>query len=269
MNPRVLMGVPDYFGIKYEINPWMEIQNAVEESLALSQWDKVFNKLLDLKVDVELIPTHPDIPDMIFTANGGLIDGSSAVIPNFRFDERKPEQKYFEKWFDENGFKNYKLDSSINFEGEGDCLVYKDLLIGGWGERAKTPFRTDQAAYEYISKWLDKEVVTLKLINPYHYHLDTCFLPLDDAVVYYPKAFDDPSLKKIKDLKGEKFELNQDEANCFSANSYLVGQTVIGNIQSKRLQDFLESHGHKVFHVDTSEFIKAGGSVKCLILNLN
>src|SRR5437870_5212213 len=104
MSKHVLMCRPDYFDIEYEINPWMDTANKVDHLLTEQQWFQIHEIYRSLGWAVEEIPPVPKLPDMVFTANGGLVIDGKVMLPRFRNPERQPETPKFEAWFTDYGF---------------------------------------------------------------------------------------------------------------------------------------------------------------------
>lgn len=254
MNKSILLCEPKYFEISYEINPWMDIDNGVNHQLAVEQWHNFHNKLKEF-IQVELIDPRPDLPDMVFTANAGLplLDSNKVVLSNFTHGVRKGEEVWFRKWFLENGFE--VVDSDVNFEGAGDALYLKDQLITGYG------FRSKYSAL--ISR------IGVKLLDPRFYHLDTCFCPLRDHYLIYEKAFSSESVLLLKNLNlGEPIPVDEDEALRFACNAVVVNNAVfIPNGCPKTVAN-LQQLNYDVFQFEMSEFMKSGGSCKCLTLQI-
>lgn len=265
MGHRVLMAKPAHYGIQYVINPWMNLNDQPDPLLSAVQWRQLVKIYENLGVVIEFIPPQPKLPDLVFTANAGLINEGSVVLSSFKYPERQGEEPHFESWFLNEGFQLVRLEPNLTFEGEGDCLKFKDKLLCGFG------IRTKLASLINLANLLGKEVVFLELINPYFYHLDTCLLPLEaaEAIVFYPGAFSNQAAKRLLDLKGKFYTLSEAEAADFSANSMVIDNKIIGPISSPALREFLEKLGYEVVYVKTSEFIKSGGSAKCLTLRLN
>ncbi len=263
---KLLMCSPEFYGIEYEINPWMDLDIEADLAIARRQWDGLYNVLTkDMKVCVELITPMEGSPDMVFTANGGLISGSQFVSANFRYKERKREENYFLEWFKSCGYSVVKLPGNIVFEGEGDMLSAGDTFFAGYR------FRSDIVSHEWISRKLGVEVLSLELINPRFYHLDTCFCPLPGGeIVYYPGAFDSYAVSVIEDRfdQPKQIKVNKREAGLFACNAVPFEDMVVVNAGCDELKKELERHGYKVFQTELSEFIKSGGSAKCLTLRI-
>ncbi|MEM7593069.1 MAG: TIGR00300 family protein [Cyanobacteria bacterium P01_A01_bin.83] len=265
---RILMCAPDHYDVDYVINPWMEgnIHKSSREK-AVEQWSKL-NFVLKEIAQVDLVEGQPGVPDMVFTANAGLVLGDNAVLSRFYHPERQGEEPYFKKWFEDNGFKVFELPPDLPFEGAGDALLDREgrWLWAGYG------FRSELDSHPYIAKWLDIEVLSLRLIDDRFYHLDTCFCPLTGGyLLYYPGAFDSYSNHVIESRvpEAKRIAIAEADAINFACNSVNVGQTVVMNKASDSLKASLTDAGFNVRETPLTEFLKAGGAAKCLTLRIN
>lgn len=265
---RYLMCAPTYFDVAYVINPWMQ-GNVGEASAdrAAGQWQALHDAIAR-EAKVELVRAQPGLPDLPFTANASLILDDTVVLSRFLYPERQGEEIHFERWFYDRGFAVLKLPSTIPFEGAGDALLDRrqPILWMGHGHRSSL-----QSA-RYIARWLDIEVLTLKLADARFYHLDTCFCPLEGGyLMYYPPGFDAASQSLIAKRVPEalRIPVAEEDALHFACNSVNIGKTVILNRAGEELQAKLGRVGFKVVESPLDEFMKAGGSAKCLTLRLN
>lgn len=260
---RLLLCPPDHYGIRYEINPWMSRKVDAVQPLAVAQWQQLVDTLKELECQIELIHPQPDWPDMVFTANGGLVIGDRFIRANVRHVERAGEAPWFEQWFRELGLHVITLPSNLVFEGEGDALFCGDTLF------CAHPFRTDQAAHLALSELLGCRIISLKLVDARFYHLDTCFCPLSDgALVWYPPAFDPASRDLIDANMVDRIEVTAEEAASFACNAIVVGEHVVIPEGCPRLSAGLHDRGLTTHSVPMTEFIKSGGACKCLVLQL-
>jgi N-dimethylarginine dimethylaminohydrolase len=267
MNQRFLMCRPQYFDVSYIINPWMANNlHQVSHSQACSQWNTLFGLMQD-GASVELIEPEPNLPDMPFTANAGLVVGTTVLLSSFRHAERQTEERHFERWFRDHGFTVHKLPREIPFEGAGDALLdrARGCIWMGYGHRSA------RAAGTYIEKLFCLEVIPLELTDPRFYHLDTCFCPLPGGrVMYYPAAFGAASqeLLKRKVLAEDAILVDEEDAKKFACNAVSMGDKVILNGVSDLLRERLERTGFQAAQAPLSEFLRAGGASKCLTLRL-
>lgn len=265
---RILMCAPDHYDVDYVINPWMEGNvHKSSRDRAVEQWDKLYHVLQGL-AKVDLITPQKGVPDMVFTANAGLVLGDRAVVSRFYHPERQGEEPYFKQWFADNGFTVYELPRDLPFEGAGDALLDREglWLWAGYG------FRSELDSHSYLAKWLDIEVLSLRLIDDRFYHLDTCFCPLIGGyLLYYPGAFDSYSNHLIeKRVPAEKrIAIQEADAINFACNSVNVEQNVVMNKASDSLKKHLIDAGFNVIETPLTEFLKAGGAAKCLTLRIN
>ncbi len=257
---------PDYYGIKYEINPWMNMSVQADNKKANIQWENLYDILSNqIGADVKLVEPKEDVPDMVFTANAAVMYGNKAIISRFRYKERQPEEKYFADWFKNNGYEVVTMPDSISFEGAGDALYLNNILFSGYVPR------TDITAHTWISELLKIEVISLELVNKNFYHVDTCFCPLEDGyLIYYPNAFDKYGNQVIERYVPEEKRIivNEEEASYFTCNAVNVGKNVVTNLTTKRFSKLLKEKRFNHIQTDMSEYMKAGGACKCLTLKI-
>ncbi|MGA7964957.1 MAG: arginine deiminase-related protein [Gammaproteobacteria bacterium] len=266
---RVLMCAPDFFTVDYAINPWMVAgEGAVSTRLAMTQWKTLHDALVEV-AEVALLPPVDGLPDMVFTANAGVVYGKRAIVSRFEFDERRGEEVHFRRWFENHGFEIVDWPEDLIFEGAGDALVDRGgpRVWAGYGQR------TEQAAHEELAKFYpDRELISMRLVDPRFYHIDTCLQPLEGGyLLYYPAAFDDTGRAEIERRvpADKRIAVSTEEAGAFACNAINLDNHIALNRPSSRLQGALESAGFRVTGLDLSEFLKSGGSSKCLVLRLD
>jgi len=262
---RILMCPPHHYEVDYVINPWME-GNIHRSSFdkAKQQWGQL-HETIQQYAQVELVEPQKGWPDMVFTANAGLVLDKTAVLSRFFHPERQGEEPHFHQWFEDNGFTVHTLPESLPFEGAGDALLDRagGCLWAGYG------FRSELDAHPYLAKWLGVEVLSLRLVDPRFYHLDTCFCPLSDGyLLYYPPAFDTYSnhLIEMRVPSEKRIAVDEVDAVRFGCNSVNIDRTIIMNAASDPLKQMLAQHGFTVVETPLTEFLKAGGAAKCLTL---
>ena len=259
---RLLMARPDFFRIDYEINPWMDVDNPVEPGLASQQWAAIRQIYDDLGWSIELIDPDPDWPDLVFTANGGLVIGQKALVANFRHPDRRGETALFGDWFRSRRFDTHQ--ARYNFEGEGDALVWNDLILAGY------PWRSDAAGHPHLARLFDREVLSLQLADARFYHLDTCLTPIDDqTVAIYKPAFSRQAYRQLKDRVPDLIEVAATDAESYGLNAISDGRNIILAAEADGLVELYRSRGLTVWPSPISEFKKSGGGVKCLTLELH
>ena len=264
---KILMCPPDYFTVDYVINPWMAgHEDLMSLEKAQDQWQQLHNVVSNY-ADIVTIDPHPDLPDMVFTANAGVVYGDKAIASHFMPMERRAEEPIFKQWFRDNNFDLLDLDEKIGFEGAGDCLLDRGgrWLWTGFG------FRTEIEAHAEIEKFFDIELVSILLIDERFYHIDTCFCPLTGGyLMYHPPAFDYDSRIAIesKISPNKRIVVDTIDAGNFACNAINIDDTVILHKASDPLKARLKQAGFDVHECELSEFLKAGGSAKCLTLKL-
>lgn len=264
---RFLMCAPTHYDVDYVINPWMEGNvHKSSRDRAVDQWQKLYAVIKDRAI-VDLVAPQKGWPDMVFTANAGLLLGDTVVLSRFFHKERQGEEPHFKDWFKEQGYTVHELPKDLPFEGAGDALLDREgrWLWAGYG------FRSELDSHPYLAKWLDIEVLSLRLMDERFYHLDTCFCPLSGGyLLYYPPAFDAYSNRLIEmRVPAEKrIAIEEPDAINFACNAVNINQTVIMNQASESLRQRLESLGFEVVETPLTEFLKAGGAAKCLTLRV-
>jgi N-dimethylarginine dimethylaminohydrolase len=261
---HILMCPPEYFGIHYEINPWMRRQRPADPVAADRQWRELHAILVQLGAEVSLLTPQPGLPDLVFTANAAMMYGRHALLSRFRHPERQGEEPVNAAWLTEHGFVVDRLPQGMYFEGAGDALFCGPTLFAGYR------IRSDVRAAHYVAQQAGCPAVPLELVDPYYYHLDTCFCPLADGLVlYHPPAFDGYAQKVLREAISDRIEVRPDEARSFACNAVVVGTSVITNIGCPDLHRRLRATGFEPIETPLSEFVKAGGSAKCLTLRLD
>lgn len=261
-----LMCPPDYFGVFYEINPWMHQENRPDSELAMEQWQNLVANLRRAGATVETIEPVEGLPDMVFVANAGLVDGRRMVLSRFRHPERQPESTYTSQWFQAHGRKVAELvgEGNTYFEGCGDAFPYGGSLLAAYG------FRSDRSAHAILSRLLGVTVHSIRLVDERFYHLDISFSPLDHRhAIINPAAWNRASNAIIAEVVPEPLVLELDEALSFCANCVVVGKIIIMPACPPRVGRILERWGYDVCVSPVSEFLKAGGAVRCLTLPLD
>lgn len=258
---------PDHYDVDYVINPWMEGNiHKSSRDRAVEQWQGLHHILKEHAI-VDLVTPEKGWPDMVFTANAGLVLGDTVVLSRFLHKERQGEEPYFKQWFEANGYTVNELPKDLPFEGAGDALLDREgrWLWAGYG------FRSELDSHPYLAKWLDIEVLSLRLIDERFYHLDTCFCPLANGyLLYYPGAFDSYSnrLIEIRVAPEKRIAIAEADAVNFACNAVNVDSIVIMNKASDALKSRLAEVGFQVLETPLTEFLKAGGAAKCLTLRV-
>jgi N-dimethylarginine dimethylaminohydrolase len=267
---RYLMCRPEHFTVSYSINPWMQPSNPTDTGLALRQWQRLYDTYVELGHEVHLIDPVPGLPDMVYTANGGFVIDGVAYGARFRFPERMPEGPAFMQWFGDNGFEVVE-PTEVN-EGEGDFLLVGDTILAGTG------FRSTDDSHRELADVFGKEVVTLTLVDPRFYHLDTAVSVLDPVqgpggvahanIAYLPGAFDRQSQAILAERYPDAIRVADADGAVFGLNSASDGRNVVISPRATGFEAQLRERGYNPVLVDLSELLLGGGGIKCCTLEL-
>ena len=263
-----LMCPPEYFNVAYIINPWMHGNlKRIDNAVAKQQWRALYDALTD-RATVRLVQPQPSSPDMVFTANAGLVKGRKFVASRFRYPERQYEEPYFADWFMDRGYEVSLMPRDCPFEGAGDALFDRGsgVLWMAHGHRSI------EGARKVLEDRLEVDIALLKLVDSRFYHLDTCLCPLEGGhLLFYPAAFDADSLAEIERRvpAARRIAVGEEDALAFACNAVGIDRTVVVNRATPALVRALAEQGFDVVQSPLSEFMKAGGSAKCLTLRLD
>ncbi len=261
---RYLMCPPEHFGVLYEINPWMHHEVQVDPIQAGQQWESLVECLRTAGAEIELLEPRKDLPDLVFTANAGLVNGRQFIPARFRHPERQGETPHDIAWFEERGYDVAELPDEVTHEGAGDALPFGGGLVSGYR------FRSDAASHAYVSRLAGVAVRSVELVDERLYHLDLTFCPLDERrAIVAPMGWDVYGTKVMSALVPEPLVLDDDEALAFCANSVVVGTNVVMPSCPPRVGRILERWGFSVAECPVDEFLKAGGGCRCLTLALD
>ena len=261
----VLMCRPEHFTVVYRINPWMNPAEPTDTSLALTQWQALYETYVGLGFDVQLIDPVEGLPDMVYAANGGFVIDGIAYGAKFTHPERQPEGPAYMDWFREAGF-DVRVPEEIN-EGEGDFLLVGETILAGTG------FRSDSLSHVELGRIAGREIVTLRLVDPSFYHLDTAIAVLDptpgqEHIAYLPGAFDEASVSVLRERYPDAIIVNETDAAVLGLNSFSDGHNVVIASRAADFERQLREHGYNPIGVDLSELLRGGGGVKCCTLEL-
>ncbi len=255
---------PEHYGVLYEINPWMHKEVRVDLDRAREQWEGLARSLQQAGAQVDVLEPREDLPDLVFTANAGIVNGTQYVPARFRHPERRREVDHDVAWFRANGFHVDELPQGVCHEGAGDALPFGGVLVSAYR------FRSDAASHAYLSRLTGAAVRSVELVDERFYHLDLTFCPLDDRrAMVAPTGWDGYARTVMGALVPEPLVLDEHEAVSFCANSVVVGSSVHMPACPPRVGRQLEAWGFDVVVCDVGEFLKAGGGCRCLTLALD
>jgi len=276
--PQVLVCPPNYFfaaeeKINYKINPWMKHGTLINLKRAMAQWMVLCNELEKAGCVLNKISPQQGLSDFVFTANHAFVSDGTALLSRFRHNERRQEEPHIKQWF----LNRYAralicriafMPDDFSFEGQGDAFLMRNIIFAGYGDRKH--FRTDKESHDILRAVFGKEVVSLRLIEPRFYHLDTCFRPINTEVaIYVPDAFDTDSRYSIEKHVPSPLPISKRDALKFICNAIPIGKRIIfGAEPSVKLAKELFSLGFTIVVTELDEFFKVGGSAQCLVLFL-
>jgi N-dimethylarginine dimethylaminohydrolase len=263
---RYLMCPPRYFTVSYTINPWMDPSRPVDTARAMAQWLALADTYRAFGHTVELIEPEPGLPDMVFAANAATVIDGVVLGARFRHAQRTAEAEHYRRWFRTCGAREVVMPEAVN-EGEGDLAWTGSVLLAASG------FRTEPAAHAEAQELLGVPVVSLRLVDPYYYHLDTCLLVLDDTpagplIAYYPEAFSAGSQRVLARLFPDAVLASAADAVCLGLNGVSDGRSAVLPLEAVDLGGALAARGFEPVFVDVSELRRAGGGPKCCTLEL-
>ena len=255
------MTPPSYFAVEYAINPWMDTSTPVDTAVAVRQWERLLDVYRSLGHTVELVDPVAGLPDMVYAANGGLIVDGKAVVARFAYPQRAARPSPTPQWMTDHGFE--PLHTKHVNEGQGDLLVVGSTVLAGYG------FRTDRRAHDEVARILGMPVMSLELVDPRFYHLDTALAVLDDdTIAYYPPAFSAAARARLQDLFPDAIEVASADAYVLGLNAVSDGLHVVLPAAATGFANQLVEAGFEPIGVDLSELLKGGGSVKCCTLEV-
>jgi N-dimethylarginine dimethylaminohydrolase len=274
---RFLMCRPEHFAVNYTINPWMDPASwACDERAHLAaarEWRALYQRLVELDASVEFVPPEPGIPDLVFTANAGVVLNRQVLLARFRHPERRREEPHFEAAFralQARGLldSRVKLPGDVVLEGAGDCVfdATRALFWMGYGPRS------DAAASHVVADMFGHEVIALELADARFYHMDTALCPLSGGeVMYLPHAFTPAGLAIIHErvAPADRLELALEDGCRLAANGVCIGRNIIISGAGDRLRKDIEARGYRVLDTPLPSFLRSGGSAFCLTLRLD
>lgn len=261
---RFVMTAPTHFAVQYAINPWMDPTIGVDVGRAVAQWEGLWRTYTELGHTVELVDPVPGLPDMVYAANGGLVVNGHAIVANFTHPERAAEADAYSAWMGEAGLEPRR--TRHHNEGQGDLLVAGTMVLAGHG------FRTDRRAHDEIAEITGLKVLSLELIDPRFYHLDTALTVLTDGpcplIAYYPPAFSDGALALLRSHFPDALTVGTADAFVLGLNAVSDGRHVLLPAAATGFAEQLRDAGFRPIGIELSELLKGGGSVKCCTLEV-
>ncbi len=270
MAKRVLLCAPTYFDVVDRKNPYMSGDSPVDRAKARAEWQGLCAALEKSECEIETIDPVPNLEDMVFAANQVFVGykegiGKFIVPSRMVYPSRQREVPFYEDWFRKRGYKVIDLElGDDRLEGHGDLLWHPDgsRIYAGYG------FRSTRGGVEKFATAMSKmgiPVVPLELVDPFCYHLDTCFCPLNnEAVLICPSAYSADALESLPKFWKRIHKISAEEAHRFIGNGIVANGNYLTPYLTPNLQTILEREGLTPLVVETTEFEKAGGSLFCM-----
>lgn len=262
MNKHLLVSDANNFKIAYEINPYMHQSDQPDLQKVVQQHQAILQAHRDAGRTLEYLPSAPECPDMVYTANSSLTRGNKVVLSKFP-PERQPETPHYRKWFNDHGWE--VIEPPYLFSGQGDALPLGNRVLMGAG------WRTDPRMHTFIAEQLGYEVISVQTLSDRWYDLDLAVSILrEDLIAFCPEAFDEQSIQKLKAIPGVNYIIvSLDEAQKFGCNLVSDGTTVVMGNDAPELAAAIEAHGLKTIRCATDQLAKGGGAIRCTSLALD
>jgi len=276
--PQLLMSPPDFFEVAYTINPWMNPEQWSLDSKrllrdALAGWNALRATYEALGARVLVKPAAKGWPDLVFTANCAVVLDGKAILARYLKYERAGEELHGQRMFDQLKARGeidavYRTPEGVYFEGAGDAIYdpLRKLMWMGWGQRSS------RAAHHTVEQVFGIPTLSLELVDPHFYHLDTAFCLLSGGeILYHPAAFTAEGREQIRALVAadKLIEAPQEDADHLAVNSVCIGREIVMCYCSQALRQRLEQRGYRVHVVPLGAFNRSGGAAYCLTLKLN
>ncbi len=257
---------PEHFAVQYAINPWMDPNTPVDTELAVKQWERLRETYLSLGHTVHLLDPRPGLPDMVYAANGAFVIDGTVYGARFAYPQRAAEAAAHQQFYDGGGWR--LVAPTQTNEGEGDFAylpgAHGGLILAGYG------FRTERAAHAEVQEVFGRPAVSLHLVDPRFYHLDTALAALDDAsVAYFPGALSGSSQRVLRRLFPDALLADEADALAFGLNLVSDGAHVVLPAEAGAFAAKLRAAGYTPVGVELAELRKGGGSVKCCTAELH
>ena len=282
-----LMNFPFTFSTSAPNNVWMKEMSKDELSInkpkAYKQFMDLYNFMAGQSL-VNILPSEGNFQDLIYVANLGLQlphikNDNLILLSNYTSPPRQGEEFVGEKFFNQMGYNTHI--SPYKWEGEADIKYLKDnVYIGGYG------IRSDIQTYHWMEENFDMEIIKVKMVDEYMYHLDCSIFPLNTrSTMVCTELYDKTELAQISRYT-DIIDINADDSMYGMANSVRLGNMILcaSNIsEMKKGDEFYEGEKHKIASLEKicsnegmepiifnlSEYMKSGAMLSCMVMHLN
>ena len=268
-------------------NIWMKEMS--EKELELNR-PKAYKQFMDLynfmagQSLVHVLPSEGNFQDLVYVANLGLhlphiCDDNHILLSNYTSPPRQGEEYVGEKFFNQMGYKT--TISPYKWEGEADIkYLYDNVYIGGYG------IRSDIKTYKWMEENFDMNIIKVKMVDEYMYHLDCSIFPLNsDKTMVCTELYDTLELKQME-KHTEIIDIDVEDSMYGMANSVRLGNMILcaSNISElKKSHEYYEGEKHKIESLEKicsqqgmepvifnlSEYMKSGAMLSCMMMHLN
>lgn len=268
-------------------NPYIDINHSVFGSEVAKEHANLV-KHYGKSVIVYKVLTHVHLPDVVFVANGGLslprLPEPMIILPLMKYSQRKRELPFLKKMYEDLGVETLEFPGPVPFEGQAEIKWFQGgrLAVAGYGHRStKKTFEVLDKLFQKIyakAKRTPPKILALPLESDDYYHLDVAMLEFSklgigqtDECIVHKRAFSEKSIGLLQDFLGPKNVHVLDTKDSFCLNSVVDGKNLITHkITDPKAKEAIASiTGLKIREVNTQEFEKSGGSVRCMTLDIH
>jgi N-dimethylarginine dimethylaminohydrolase len=263
-------------------NPYIDIKHRVNKAKVAKQ-HKAVETAFQHMITYRLPHTTEKLPDIVFVANGGLalprLPVPLVILPWMKYPQRRTEGPYLEAMFAKLGIATHAFPGSAQapFEGAAELKWFHGGRLAicgpGWRSTRETFRRLGALLKEIYEEYgLEApELLILPLVSDNYYHLDVAMLEFDDdKCVVHKRAFSQKSIQTLQKTLGPSNVTVLDTTDSFCLNAVVDGPHLITHqLTDPAVRPILEkATGRRVHEVDTSEFERSGGSVRCMTLDI-
>ena len=209
-----------------------------------------------LGVQVELMTPQQGLPDLVFTANAGLVFGNAllqlALSPR---GARPRDAASSTPGSPSTASRSSTCPKACTSRGPATRCSAADAFrrLPHPQRRARPSVARPGAAACRCCRW--------NWSTRYFYHLDTCFCPLAPGeAIYYPGAFDAYGRKVLQDAYPTLIAVEEDGGGPLRLQRGRGRQDGRHQHRLPKLAEELAAAGYTPIAVELDEFIKAGGS---------
>lgn len=284
-----LLNFPFSYSAQTPNNIWMQELEDEKRSIDLRKSIKQFMELYHFMASEALVyllpaPSRCGLQDLVFTANLGIVlehvqGKNTVVLSNFSSEPRVQETAYGAEFFRGLGYDVHI--SPHKFEGEAELKhLYDNVYIGGYG------IRSERAAYEWMERTFDMQVIKVEESDPYLYHLDCSIFPVTtESALVCTEMFTKEEVAEIEQHI-DVIDVSVDDAYSGICNSVRLANLILNSshihelkagtedykleiAKNRRLEDIAVDLGFELAFFNLSEYHKSGALLSCMVMHLN